>query len=308
MKPVDPLLAALESFPRRAYLVAVSGGRDSVALLHALHALGHKKLTVVHLDHRLRGRASAADAAFVACLAKKLGHPALLGRADARAYAAGRGLSIEHAARELRHVFFEACARRTRCRRVILAHHANDQIETCLHNFLRGTGVAGLAGMRPATSVGALTFVRPLLGIRRAEIDAYIAAHGLKFREDATNAGRDATRNRLRLDVIPAITRAVGPSFGDAILRAAEILREEDAWMESLVAPPPATLRVADLRALPLAARRRTVRRWLRERGVAEAGFAETERVLSLLDGPAKINLPGDRHARRRAGEIFLEP
>ncbi len=298
----------MAALPRRHYLVAVSGGRDSVALLHALHAAGHRKLTVVHLDHRLRGRASTADARFVARLAAKLGLPVLLGRADAAAYARERGLSLEHAARELRHVFFEACARRTRCRTVLLAHHADDQVETCLHNFLRGTGTAGLAGMRLRTALGRLFLERPLLGVRRAAIDAYVAAHRLRFREDATNAARDATRNRLRHDVLPALERAVGPAFAAAILRHADLAAAEHAWMESLVPAPAARLRVSELRALPLAVRRRLVRRWLAERGVPEPGFAETERVLTLLDGPAKVNLPGDRHARRRAGEIFVEP
>jgi tRNA(Ile)-lysidine synthase len=311
------LAAALAGLPKsRRALVAVSGGRDSVALLHALHELGRKKLTIVHLDHLLRGRASAADARFVAKLSAKLGLPCITGRADVRGYAAERGLSLEHAARELRHVFFAGVARRTRCRTVILAHHADDQVETCLFNFLRGSGAAGLAGMRPESTqkIGAipLTFLRPMLGIRRAEIDAFLVARKIRWREDASNRSAAHTRNRLRERVLPVLAAEFGPAFPEAILRAAEIFSAEDAWMRAEaekfdIGPE---LAVQPLLAAPLALRRRVVRAWLERAGVAEAGFAEVERVLELLDvarGPAKVNLPGDRHARRRVGKLFIE-
>jgi len=312
---IEPALR-IAPIPRRRALIAVSGGRDSVALLHALHEFGHKKLTVVHLDHQLRGRASAADARFVEKLAAKLGYPCITGRADVCGYATERGLSLEHAARELRHVFFAGVARRTRCRTVILAHHADDQVGTCLFNFLRGSGAAGLAGMRPESTqrIGAttLTFLRPVLGIRRAEIDAFLAARKIRWREDASNRSAAHTRNRLRERVLPVLAAEFGPAFPDAILRAAEIFSAEDAWMraeaeKSDIGPE---LDVKPLLAAPLALRRRVVRAWLERAGVAEAGFAEVERVLELLDterGPAKVNLPGDRHARRRAGKLFIE-
>lgn len=300
---------------RRA-LVAVSGGRDSVALLHGLHALGWKRLVVVHLDHRLRGRASVADAKFVARLAKSLGYACETGHAEVAAYARERGLSREHAARELRHVFFAGVARRTRVRTVFLAHHAEDQVETCLFNFLRGTGASGLAGMETETelSVGPtkLTLVRPLLGIRRAKITAFVNANRIPFREDASNFELDAARNRIRLRVLPAARKAIGESCTDAILRAAEILSAEEAWMQSEVAriPRSETLAMAALKSQPVALQRRLIRRWLADRIGVEIGFAEVERVRSLLEivsGPAKINLPGGGHARRRSGVIFFE-
>ncbi len=302
---------------RRRALVAVSGGRDSVALLHGLHALGWKNLGVVHLDHGLRGRASRADARFVARLAAQLGLRCVAGRAEVRAYAAARGISIETAARELRQVFFAHAARRERCRTVFLAHHADDQVETCLFNFLRGSGAAGLAGMRreAALKIGAteLRLRRPLLGIRRAEIDAFLAARKIRWREDASNLDAAHTRNRLRLRILPALAEEFGPAFPAAILRAADILAAEEDWMRGEAARFEAgeELSVRDLAAAPLALRRRIVRAWLERAGVAEVGLAETERVLALLDpatGPAKINLPGGRHARRRQGKLFLEP
>jgi tRNA(Ile)-lysidine synthase len=148
-----------------------------------------------------------------------------------------------------------------------------------------------------------------MLGILRKEIDAYQKRHRIPFREDASNLETVHTRNKLRLVVLPSIEKALGPAFRKTISRASEIFRAEDDCLSALVPEIGETLSCKELRALPLAIQRRAVLRWLRERGVFEPGWEETHRVLSLLDttGPAKINLPGDMHARRRAGVIFLE-
>jgi tRNA(Ile)-lysidine synthase len=240
-----------------------------------------------------------------------LGYAFELGEADVRTYAAQEKLSLETAARTLRYAFFQACAKDHRCRRIFLAHHGDDQVETCLFNFLRGSGAAGLGGMRPAAHAHGLQILRPMLGLRRKEIATFVTERSIPYREDRTNANVAHTRNRLRNRVIPEIERAFGPSFNEAILRAAQILREEESWMATLVPEPGDTLCCATLRAMPAALRRRVVLRWLRKANISEPGYAETNLVLSLLDipnGPAKINLPGNRHARRRSGTIFLEP
>src|SRR6478609_3462356 len=153
----------------KRWLVGVSGGADSVALLHLLAAEGFRKAVVCHLDHGLRGRASAEDAKFVKRLAEKLGLHCEVGRADVRGRMLARGESLETAARNARHDFFAACARNHRCPRVLLAHHADDQAETVLWNLLRGSH--GLKGMRDTqllvTEAGVkLELIRPLLGIR----------------------------------------------------------------------------------------------------------------------------------------------
>lgn len=304
----DPFQAAFAPFsPRKKYLVGVSGGRDSMTLLAILTQLGFKNLIVCHLDHGLRGREARGDARLVARTARRLKLPLAAGRVDLRRQLAGR--STELAAREARHAFFRQCAREHKCRRLLLAHHADDQIETCLFNFLRGSGAAGLGGMKPVAKISGLEILRPLLGITRKEIDAYVRQHKVEYREDASNRDNAHTRNRIR-KLLPAVEKVL-PSFRRAVLRAAEISREEDAWMEAQVPPVADRLSCRELRAQHPALRRRTVLRWLRKHAVADAGFAETERVLSLLEpgkGPAKINLPGNLHARRRAGEIFLEP
>jgi len=296
----------MAGFPkRRTLLVGVSGGRDSMALLHALRALGFEKLIVCHLDHGLRGRASRADAAFV----RRAAEGAEFARARTRDYAKAGHLSTELAARELRHAFFRECAKRRRCRRLLLAHHADDQVETCLFHFLRGSGAAGLAGMKPVSTRDGLTVIRPLLGVTRGEITGYVAENNIRYREDHSNAATEHTRNRIRHVVIPAIRGAFGDSFRAAILRASEIFRMEDAWAEANVPGISARLSCRELRALPAALRHRMVLRWLRRSGIPEPGLAETRRVLALLDsenGPAKISLPGRLHARRKSGEIFL--
>jgi len=305
------LSSALAAYPpQKKYLIGVSGGRDSMALLHALHSLGYRKLIVCHLDHGLRGVSSKADATLVGKSAARLGLAMESSKAAGKEFAALQKHSLEAACRELRIAFFVSCARKHRCPRIFLAHHADDQIETSLFNFLRGSGAAGIAGIKPVSQVAGLEIIRPLLGVSRDEISAYVIGKKIPWREDASNTSRAHTRNRLRQDILPAITKAFGTSHRAAILRAAEILREEDGWMESLVPPVPKRLDCKKLRALPEALRRRTVLRWLKKYGVPEAGFQETMRTLSLLNdgaGPAKVSLPGNFQARRRTGEIFLE-
>ncbi len=280
-----------------------------MVLLCALRAVGFEKLVVCHLDHSLRGKASRADAVFVSKQASKLGCALESARAATRDYAEANRKSLELAARELRQAFFAECARRHKSRVLLLAHHADDQIETCLFNFLRGSGSAGLGGMRPLSKKGNLTLRRPMLGFSRNDIAAYQKRHRIPFREDASNLETVHTRNKLRLVVLPAIEKTLGPAFLKTIPRAAEIFRAEDECLSALVPEIGETLSCKQLRTLPLAIQRRAVLRWLRERGVFEPGWEETRRVLSLLDinGPAKINLPGDLHARRRSGVIFLE-
>jgi tRNA(Ile)-lysidine synthase len=181
-------------------LVAVSGGADSVALLHLLAGAGLRNLVVCHLDHRLRGRASTEDARFVDRLAGKLGLRCEIGRADVRVMMAETGESMETAARRARHEFFASCAREFRCERVFLAHHADDQAETVLWNLLRGSrDLKGMSEIQKLEISGTLIeIVRPLLEFRHRDLVAWLQAHKLSWREDASNREPVAIRNRLR--------------------------------------------------------------------------------------------------------------
>jgi len=299
--------------PDEPCLIGVSGGRDSVALLHQLLAAGFKQLVVCHLDHVLRPE-SADDAHFVADLAAQHGLEAVVGRQDIAARAKRRRQSLETAGREARYGLFAQTARNRDCPRLFLAHHADDQVETFLFNLFRGAATGGLAGMRPLTTrvIEGVTLhiSRPLLGTWREEIDAYIAKHGLTYREDSSNAELLPTRNRLRHEIIPQLEKAFGREIRRSIWRTAEILREEDAILQGLVGTTSAAeLSVSDLRERPVALQRRTLHAWLRHLGVPNIGFEEIEKVRGLLTGRvAKTNLPGGWHARRREKKLFLEP
>jgi tRNA(Ile)-lysidine synthase len=298
-------------------LIGVSGGRDSVALLHWLLARGYRKLVVCHLDHKLRGRASRADAVFVRQLARRNKLDVEIESAEVKVLARKSRQSIETAGRTARYEFFARVARRRRCRTLFLAHHADDLVETFLLNLFRGAGPVGFGGMREVASRKVagleLQIVRPLLGIWREEIDAYVKEYRLDFRDDATNETLEPVRNRMRRRIIPYIEKQLSRKVRRSLWRAAVLAADESEWLSTLVEseqPVGAELAVKTLRAHPRALQRRTIQRWLQSRGVADLDFETIERVRALLDPKpksAKTNLPRDLHARRRAGKIFLE-
>ena len=325
--------------PDARYLIGVSGGRDSVALLHWLISLGYKDLTVCHLNHRLRGRSSDADARFVKRLVQRCNQEfegnALRARtgkrsagpttahriefevasANIRALRKRKKVSVETAAREARYAFFAETARRRNCRTIFVAHHADDLVETFLINLFRGAGSAGLAAMREISTRRIdgvdLTIARPFLCVWRKEIDDYVGEHRLRFREDATNKNLTPLRNRIRHRIIPYLEKMLGRNIRQNIWRTAIIAADEEKWIESeLPDSTDADLSVIKLRALPIALQRRALLKWLRAQNVADVGFDAIERVRSLADRDtriAKVNLPENRHARRRGGKIFLE-
>lgn len=303
--------------PTRRYLVGVSGGRDSVALLDALISAGYERLVVCHLDHKLRGRSSTADAKFVKTLAASRKFECEIGRTDVAALARRSKQSIETAGRIARYEFFARVARRRRCRTIFLGHHADDLVETFLLNLFRGAGPAGLSAMRPVAARPVngvqLTIVRPLLGNSRGEIDAYIRERGLKYRDDLSNDSIAPMRNRLRHRIIPYIEKQLDRNVRRALWRAATIAADEAEWADALVDSRTAESRdlpVKELREQPRALQRRTIQRWLQAQGVVDLDFDTIELVRALIEpdaARAKTNLPRDRHARRRAGKLFLE-
>ena len=304
----------LRSFPPdQRYLIGVSGGRDSIVLLHWLLELSYRHLIVCHLDHRLRGRSSTADARFVEKLAATNGLKFELGKTDVRKLAAETKQSVEAAARSARYSFFAEVARRRRCQTIFLAHHADDLVETFLINLFRGAGGSGQRSIRPISvrAIGKLELivVRPLLSAWRSEIDDYVTAHRLPFREDASNEQLDALRNRMRHRIIPELEKEFGREIRKTVSRMAMIAAEEDAFLTEALPQTTARLAVKELRTLPVALQRRAITQWLRFHQVADVGFDMVERVRSLLDTeqPAKVNLTADRYARRRAGELFIE-
>lgn len=302
-------------------LVAVSGGPDSMALLYLLAARRgtfRLSLGVAHLDHLLRPE-SGEDAAFVARAAAALGASWHLERVDVRALGCRLGLSDEAAGRRARFAFFAATARAFGYDRVALGHHGDDLAEGLLLNLLRGAGPRGLGGMRPVRSDG---IVRPLLAARRADILEYLALRRIPFRDDPSNRDPAIARNRLRHRLLPQLECEYRVGAADALRRAAEICAAEDEWLESLIDPLEerlvraqagggVILNAAGLCALPLAARRRLVRRVFRRlTGTLERlSFLHVEAAVALAATAAPagpLRLPhGMRVLRTGEGLLF---
>jgi tRNA(Ile)-lysidine synthase len=316
-KSPGPIERALAEHPRlhrdQSVLVGVSGGRDSAVLLHALVKAGFRELIVCHLDHSLRSE-STEDARFVMHEADHYGLVHESEVEDVAALAKEEKLSIEAAARAARYAFFARVARAHWCPRVILAHHADDQVETLILNLLRGSGATGLGAMRPVNireeHGGRLEVHRPLLSVWREEIIAYAEAHDVKFREDVSNADRKFTRNRVRHDVVPILAKTLDRDVRRSLWRSAEIIGAEGDWLASQTPKVrDIELNVAEVRAMPLAIRRRVIHAWLRSRNVADVSFDDVESVERMLKSSqvAKVNMAGGKHVRRRSGRLFVE-
>ena len=222
-----------------ALVVAVSGGPDSMALLHALlHLRGRLGLSLrgAHLDHGLRGDAGAADAAFVADVFDAAGMPCDVEKADVAAYRTAHRLSLEQAAREVRYAFLARVYREHGADAVALGHTADDQAETILMHVVRGSGLTGLRGMEASSSRRVegteVRFVRPLLGITRADTEAYCRALGLRPRMDESNRSPQFTRNRIRTELLPLLEE-LNPSVRDALLRLSTAATRELSYLDS---------------------------------------------------------------------------
>jgi len=245
---VEQVRATIEAYdllPRAAMgrehgepvIVGTSGGPDSVALLVILHELaqhGPRPVStaflkiapvVAHLNHGLRPGAADEDQAFVEDLARRLGLPCEVGRADVRREAEKLGVGIEEAARHVRRAFLAGVARRRGAKKIALAHHADDRAETVLFHILRGTGIEGLAALGPRSALlpeEGIEIVRPLIEVPRRLVLGYLAAIGQDYREDETNREDFHTRNRLRNRLLPLLAKEFNPRVDEALLRLAD--------------------------------------------------------------------------------------
>ncbi|HEY78306.1 MAG TPA: tRNA lysidine(34) synthetase TilS [Dehalococcoidia bacterium] len=224
--------------PGQCLVVAVSGGADSVCLLHALLSLKERlgiTLHLAHLNHQLRGAESAADADYVAGLARRLGVPATIERRDVKAYQDRQRLSLEEAAREVRYGYLAEVARSLSTGCVATGHTRDDHIETILMHLIRGTGPRGLRGLRPQSEwrSGGLgvTIVRPLLGLGREETAEYCAHHRLAPRLDTSNLSLSPLRNRIRQQLLPLL-RSYNPAVDEALQRTARLAGDDSAFMD----------------------------------------------------------------------------
>jgi tRNA(Ile)-lysidine synthase len=307
--------------------VAVSGGADSVCLLHVLVALAPRwglDLHVLHVNHNLRGAESHGDAEFVRTLAAELGLPFAL-----RELELGFKGNLEEAARGWRYSFFREWMEQAGGARVALGHTQSDQAETVLFRFLRGSGATGLTAIRPVTREG---MVRPLIDVERSEVEGYLRERAIPWREDATNATLTFARNRIRHELLPQLSHAWNPSLTRTLAHTAELsLAEEAFWQEEIGRLAERQFRrdgqavltsAAVLAAQPLAVGRRLVRHAVElaagdTRGL---GFDHVARVLDLAArsrGSGRAQLPGLEVVRsfdemrfglvRRAGRFTLD-
>ena len=311
----DPALArVLRSAP---LCVAVSGGADSVALLHALVRLrawlGAKPpygLAAAHFHHGIRGAEADADEAFVADLCASLGVPLRVGRGDAPAESARTGESLEMAARRLRHGFFrDVCGGAA----IATGHTLDDQAELFFLRLKRGASARGLSGMRPSEPAAGTSpaRVRPLLRVRHAALADWLRAEGLAWREDATNAADDADRNRIRHRVVPAVLDAFGPAFLSTLARSMDLLRDDADLLDALARAEGAA---ADPRAksaeAPSLLRRRIAATLYAAGADPEAVTLDAIERIRLLLGAHRggsVPLGGGAVARVRRGAIVLE-
>jgi len=311
-------------------LLAVSGGPDSVALLRAMHRLktaGEGRLLVAHFNHHLRADESDHDEAFVVELCRRLQIACEVGRPHRRRLATGQGEGLEGAARRARYAFFQHAAARLGARYVVTAHTADDQAETILHRILRGTGMAGLAGMARARPLGpAATLIRPLLGFRRADLLAYLDDLEQPYRVDSSNRDTRLARNRIRIEVLPHLAEACNPAVVEALVRLGQLAGEVQGVVAGLVeglldrcvvAAPGGPVRIL---LAPLAGQPRYIVRellvavWQRQQWPLQSmGFAEWDLLAEMaLATPtsagvlSKRTFPGDILAESADGELHL--
>ncbi|MGA2361222.1 MAG: tRNA lysidine(34) synthetase TilS [Candidatus Aminicenantales bacterium] len=304
--------------PGDRVLAACSGGPDSVALTSLLLKLREEmplEVFVAHFNHRIRPEAKD-DEAFVRELTRRWVLPLIAGSKDVRGEARRRKINLEEAARLLRYEFLRRAARKTGATKIATGHTMSDQAETFLIRLFRGTGLTGLAGIEPVSGPAACPVIRPLLGIRREELEAYLRDEGLGFRTDDSNLDRRFLRNRIRLGLLPELERDYGPRIVEHLASLSSLVREEDALLAGFVralaeefisrSGGEAALDVRTLSLLPPALARRILREFIRElKGDLRAvSFEDIESVLSLRDGKEKTVKKG-LVLRREKGRLF---
>jgi tRNA(Ile)-lysidine synthase len=304
-------------------LLAISGGADSVALLHGAVALRETlklKLVAAHLNHTLRGTESDGDECFVKELCERLQVPVQIGSENIAALASAAGAGVEETARRVRYDFLKRVAADANAAAVATAHSADDQAETVLHHLIRGTGLAGMRGISPARAMSdSVRLVRPLLFATRAEIEAYLAELQQPYRTDSTNADESQTRSRIRRSLLPLLERDYNPQVREALVRVSDQARDAQESLELLAkrfveqAIEQRDATTCRLNADILADLPRHLLRecflsiwkqmnWPRQ----PMGFTEWERLADLSATGGAIQLPGNIDARTRGRLIVL--
>jgi tRNA(Ile)-lysidine synthase len=315
---LDKLRAALSSGrlipPKSRVLVALSGGADSVALLHGLLAIQAEldfRVFAAHLNHGIRGETADSDEDFCKSICASWGVSFFSKKVDCPALALERKQTLEEAARFARYAFLEETAKNIRADRIAVAHHRDDQAETVLLNLLRGTGASGLRAMRPSRNA----IVRPLLFVSKGEILDYVSQHGLPFVQDETNANKEHSRNRLR--ALDPELRLINPAYVQNICRAASLIGEDDdalcAWAKDELekARREEGLSCAHVNGLPRAVSGRVLRMYAAFRGLKtdlSLRHVDALRRICRIPTGASVDLPCGFAARVDYGVLTIAP
>jgi tRNA(Ile)-lysidine synthase len=291
-------------------LVAVSGGLDSVTLLHLLGELSgehHWRLTVAHLNHKLRGKASDGDERFVRAIAGRLKLPCVTGVAEVRGLARKQRISVEMAARELRHEFLAGTARKLRISTVALAHHADDQVELFFLRLFRGTGGEGLAGMKwraPSPADSNVELIRPFLDVSRGDLERFAQEHKIRFREDVSNESSDIMRNRVRCELLPWLRKRFQPGLNKTVFRVMEIVGAESEALSELTRSFFSEKRPKTFSSVPVAIQRRWLQTQLQQHFLP-VDFELVEMLRSTPDQPVSVSSRASV-SRDRKGRVHL--
>ena len=307
--------------PGDSVLVGVSGGPDSVALFHLLLTLVSRfslRLGVAHLNHCLRQNDSDKDAEFVASLAGGFDIPCYIHKANVRKYQIENKLSLEEAARRVRHTFLNKVAEKNRFNKIALGHHFDDNAELVLMNLFRGSGPLGISGIPPVRDG---KIIRPLIQSNRSEIIAFLDQNGLKYIYDASNRDTRFLRNRIRHDLIPLLKTSYNPKISQSLNRLASIIRSEEEWIEDVIHPlfEKAAINIQDgrialsvsiLNQIHVAAQRRIIRKAISKikGNLKRIGLTHIDSAIDLVEsGPVygNIDLP-DRIRIQRKGDVLV--
>lgn len=297
-------------------VVAVSGGPDSLCLLHVLRGLRRRlgiTLIVAHLNHRFREEAKN-EAAAVRSLALKWRIPYIGASIDVPRYVMQKGVSAQVGARQLRYRFLLQAARKTGASSIAVGHHYDDQVETVLLNILRGTGPDGLAGMSPVRNLGGVSLIRPLLMVTRPEIESYCIQHGLQPFMDASNKSTRYTRNRIRLNLIPYLENHFNPRIKEALIRLSHLTALDRDYLRQVSLEKMKEIMteqggcylmdLAGLHSLPEALKGRVVRLVLEHVvPIKKINALQVERFLKLAAGAR----PGSRMPLPGGGEVYRD-
>jgi len=289
-------------------LVGLSGGPDSVALLHLLTEIAPEyslKIGVAHLNHSLRGESSERDAEFAEELAKNLNLPYYIRKEDVLNYQLVNRLSLEEAARCVRYAFFQDIAEKNRFSKIALGHHADDNAELILMYLLRGSGTVGISGIPPVRNFHGIKIVRPLINLTRNEIISFLRKKGLRYVYDESNTEIKYLRNRIRHSLIPELKASYNPATVEALNRFSSVIRSEEEWIDREIIEPLFTDSViyADkdkivisyqkIEKLHIAAKRRVIRKAVGsvKGNLRRIGYVHTEAVIALLDSKKRIGM-----------------